>query len=253
MAGRQPPVGIVAVNYETHDHIARLIWSLHRKLGRDEFSSLVVVDNGSGDGSVELLRACEAAGLLDLIANDEQRYHGPALEQGLSWLGEHTECGLAWILDSDVVVLRRDTLRDASAALASSGAAAAGEPADDGGLSTYCLLLDLAQARGDGLPGLIDHGEPSRELQEALRRRGRTLVPFPFASAGYVVHVGRATLRRLVESGRRENRYYEWAASHNRPHFGRHAGAMQAYERLLAEFDAEVGPVGPEALVSACG
>jgi glycosyltransferase involved in cell wall biosynthesis len=37
----------------------------------------VVVDNGSTDGSRELLNALHAAGLIHLIRNRNKRYHGP--------------------------------------------------------------------------------------------------------------------------------------------------------------------------------
>src|SRR5205814_5630343 len=79
-------VGIVVANFNTGRLIAQLVFSLYRLLGRTEFAQLVVVDNASTDGSRELLNALHHAGLIHLIRNRSQRYHGPALTQGISLL-----------------------------------------------------------------------------------------------------------------------------------------------------------------------
>jgi hypothetical protein len=43
----------------------------------------VVVDNASTDGYAELFTALADSGLCEVIANREQRYHGPALTQAM--------------------------------------------------------------------------------------------------------------------------------------------------------------------------
>jgi len=55
-----------------------LLWSLYRFLG-PELRSVVFVDNGSSDGSSEILQACARAGLCELILNSTNRYHGPGM------------------------------------------------------------------------------------------------------------------------------------------------------------------------------
>jgi len=82
----QRRVACVVANFNTRWLIAGLLFSLYRLLGRDQFTTIVVVDNHSQDGSLPLLNACAEAGLLHLIRNERQHYHGPALNQGISWL-----------------------------------------------------------------------------------------------------------------------------------------------------------------------
>jgi glycosyltransferase involved in cell wall biosynthesis len=245
-------VGIVTVHFETPSHLAQLVYSLYRLLGPAEFETLVVVDNGSRDGSLELLRRLAAAGLLELIENEEQRYHGPGLTQGISWLAEHRpELALVWTLDSDVVVLRRDTLRDAADYLAMSEAAAVGEPWDDK-LCPHCLLFDPGIVWRDPIPPFLEHGEPSLALQHGLREAGERLEGFPFEWGGYIAHVGRATLRHVAEAGQAENRYYEWARRHHAPYLDRDPDATARYEAFLEEYRAAVPSDDPDALIAAC-
>ena len=76
-------VVVVTVNYNTKRLVSMLLWSLYRFLGF-ELRSVIVVDNGSSDGSTEILQACARAGLCELIPNAANRYHGPATNQALS-------------------------------------------------------------------------------------------------------------------------------------------------------------------------
>ena len=71
-------VAVVTVSYNTRELTALLLWSLRRIL---EWESLeiVVVDNGSKDGSAELLAKIDAAGGCRLIPNASNIMHGPAL------------------------------------------------------------------------------------------------------------------------------------------------------------------------------
>ena len=50
-------VVVVTVNYNTKRLVSMLLWSLYRFLG-SELRSVVAVDNGSSDGSTEILQAC---------------------------------------------------------------------------------------------------------------------------------------------------------------------------------------------------
>jgi glycosyltransferase involved in cell wall biosynthesis len=260
----QPHVAIVVANWNTRQLIAQLIFSLFRSLGRGEFSQIVVVDNGSTDGSAELLAALSEAGLVHAILNQKQRYHGPALNQGLSWLAERQahlpaseQVDYVWVLDSDVVVLRQDTVRRAVAHLEQENAAAVGPRGWSDAhqrelLSIYSLLLDPTTAWRPPVPPFREDGEPSAALQLGLLRAGQKLVPFPFADEGYLLHVGRATLAQLVETHAVENRYLTWALSHNEPHFDGASEARRTYDEFLRLFDRELGELTPDRLIHAC-
>ena len=57
---------IVTVSYNTRELTALLLWSLDRILDGENLRP-VVVDNGSIDGSVEMLRRARASGLCELV------------------------------------------------------------------------------------------------------------------------------------------------------------------------------------------
>ena len=251
-------VAAVTVSYGTRELTAQLVFSLRRVLARGSLERIVVVDNGSRDGSLELLRALEAGGVIELIANRRQRYHGPGLNQAFSELArserlpEHV-----WILDSDCVVLRADTLHDAVPALRAAGAAMLGqeEPGRGGShepLPLNCLLVDPARVWQRGLPPFAHAGDPSERLQRALARRGAKLAPFPFRHGSYVLHLGRGSLRGLVDRGEAGNDLFEWAGAHHEAHFGGHPFGAELHAAFAARYRAAVPDDDPVTLVRAC-
>jgi glycosyltransferase involved in cell wall biosynthesis len=252
-------VAIVVASYNTRRLIAQLVFSLYRLLGRDQFSDLVVVDNASTDGSQELLAALHRARLIHLIQNRMQRYHGPALTQGVSWLvGARTH--YVWVLDSDLVVLRADTVRDALATARRLDAAAVGQRLGDDAydsllksnramLDPCSLILDLRRIWRD--PPFVEDGAPATALQVEADARGLHLAAFPFVEEGYLLHLGRGTLREVARRGDTGNRYYEWALDHQEPHFGGNQHGKEHYREFCELFDREVGELTPESLVQA--
>ena len=78
-------VAVITVSYNTRELTALLLWSLRRILAWGSLE-IVVVDNGSTDGSAELLAKVDAAGGCRLIANADNAMHGPALTQAMSFL-----------------------------------------------------------------------------------------------------------------------------------------------------------------------
>jgi hypothetical protein len=265
-----PRLGIVVVNFNTARLISQLLFSLYRILGRSEFAIVVVVDNGSTDGSRQILESLAEARLIQLVANADQQYHGPGLNQGISWLADRQAAAdpanrirYVWSLDSDVVVLRPDTARDALAEFEGTGAAAVGQIQDNpltrralrknpSMLSPFSLILDPVQLWQPSIPPFLEDGSPGAGMQVVADADGLRLVSFPFVEAGYLIHLGRGTLRAVAESRDTTNRYYAWAAGHNEPYYMGQEGAASAYQRFCEVFDEEVGELTPERVTAAC-
>jgi hypothetical protein len=258
-----PRVGVVAVNYNTRHLVARLLFGLRCVLAPGAIQAVVVVDNASTDGSRALLGALGAAGLIEPILNDRQRYHGPGLTQGVNRLAAQQAYGtvdlhLIWVLDTDVSILRADALSAAAAALAEAGAVLAGEP-DDGDahgpqpteqlVALNSLLFDPAAVWQPGHRPFLEGGDPARHLQHDVAAHGQRVLSFPFRSQGYLVHHGRATLAEVARSGETTNQYYRWAVDHQEPHFGLHphgstlAAAFEAAYRQAVGDDSDASIV----------
>jgi hypothetical protein len=167
------------------------------------------------------------------------------------------------VLDSDVVVLRPDTVHDALRELRRLGAAAVGQRTGDPVynrvlrnnpemLNPCSLLLEPARLWRDPIPPFLEDGAPSTALQVAADERGLCLVEFPFVEDGYLLHLGRGTLREVAAANVTENRYYAWAVEHRDYHFAGRADGAELLAGFLDVFDREVGDLTPDSLVAAC-
>jgi hypothetical protein len=259
--GAAERVGVVMVSYNTASVTAQAIYALLRTI-RTPAVRLVVVDNASTDGSAELLTALAEAGLCEVIANREQRYHGPALTQAVDHLAAtqtgDRRVGAVWVMDSDCIVLRPDTLSAGVDLMMGTGAGLVGQWSVDRWhrpgelLGLHCLLLDPVQVWRDPVAPFEEDGSPSRRLQDSARRSGITVAELPFTRDGYVVHLGRTTLRAVLRDGARGNRYFDWARTHAEPHFMDEPLAPQRYAAFLAAFNDEVGRPTAQRLIAAC-
>ena len=260
----QRRVACVIAHFNTPWLIAGLLFSLYRLLGKEQFTTIVVVDNHSQDDSLALLNACAEAGLLHLIRNARQQYHGPALNQGISWLArQQAQVAAAqaidyiWVLDSDVIVLRPDTVSAAVKVLETSGAAAVGELHYDhwrqdelAGLHSF--LFDPVRAWTSAHPPFLESGDPSTALQQSLRQQGLAVVDFPYCAAGYLLHLGRGTLRVVAQAKLSAHKYFQWATAHSEYHYGGHPQGPQLHRAFLERFQQEVPSLSPASLIAAC-
>jgi glycosyltransferase involved in cell wall biosynthesis len=251
-------VTVVCASYNTKELTGLLLWSL-RRIVRWPDLDIVVVDNGSADGSEQMLAGAAREGVCTLLANDTNRHHGPALNQGISWLaarpGPLPEW--LWILDSDVVAARPGVLAEAVAAARGGSAALAGEPQWDPWhqaerFGNHCLLLDPARVWRPGIGPFTDDGDPGFGLLSSAAHAGLGLAAFPFAAAGHVIHRGRGSLAAVYAAGDRSHRDYGWAAGHHDPHFGQVPGAAERHHELLRAFRDQTGPLTGPSLAAAC-
>ncbi|HEV2067900.1 MAG TPA: glycosyltransferase [Thermomicrobiales bacterium] len=240
---------IVTVNHNTRDLIVQLIWTIHRALGPDGFARLLVVDNASTDGSREILQALAGERLIEIVANDQNAYHGPGLNRAFDHLARDRGEGggqidAVWVLDSDCVVLRPDVLTLATGAMSEKRAAIVGQPVWDewngGTFGLHSLLIDPAQVWRDPVVPFAEHGEPSKHLQESAIAEGLTMTPFPFTAERHIIHLGRGTLAQIARTQERDNRYFDWARDHHMPHYAEEAGSERAYAEVHAAFRRDV-------------
>jgi glycosyltransferase involved in cell wall biosynthesis len=259
-------VAVVVVNYNTRACVSELLFSLYRVLGRDQFAMILVVDNASTDGSRSILQALAEAQLIHLIANDRQRYHAPALNQAVSWLAsrqrdvkEADRIDYVWALDSDTLILRRDTVQAALDVFRRLRPAIVGENFGerDGyqNLALATLFFEPGLVWRDPVAPFSDHGVPEKQFLETATDEGYRLVTFPFLHHCYVLHLGSATIINVAE---REwtNRYHVSGSRFlaGRRHFnytGNPVGA-RLHAELRSAYEREVPDDTPDQLVSAC-
>lgn len=260
---RVPRVGVVSVNWNTRELVARMLFGVLRVIPRGTICDVVVVDNGSTDGSVALLERLAEDRLIDLIANSVQRYHGPAVTQGVNRLAQRAHAGrpidLVWILDSDAFVLRPDVISRATDAMTRFNAVLAANPDDyvdapphitTDLLGACSTVFDPAVVWQPAHSPFLEDGEPSRQLQQDLTAAGHRIIAFPFCSHGYVLHLGRATLARVAEFHARDNRYYDWARTHRTPHFGLRPDGAALLDDFEQAYRAAVPDDNPDTLAT---
>jgi hypothetical protein len=154
-----------------------------------------------------------------------------------------------WLLDSDCVVLRPDALSAQCAVMDDTGAALVGQRGYDTSdaedlLGLHSLLIDPSQVWQPTIAPFQDHGSPSEALQRSCALAELLAVDFPYTRGGYILPIGGGSLREIVATGDRTNRHYEWATTHNEPHFALEVDAPAAYAAFQAAFARDVPTPG---------
>jgi len=197
-----PQVTVVSVNYRTPDLITRAVRSFREYYPQ---TPLLLIDNGSGDDSVDHLMALQAAHpeCTDLVLNTENRHHGPAMDQALRTV----DTPLVLFLDSDIVVRRHGFVAGMTSALADvPHSYATGkriwmnrrgfDVEESAGGTPYIrpICMMLRRQVYLSLPPFRRHGAPCLENMRAAHQRKLQLVPFPIED--FIDHDGRGTAGR---------------------------------------------------------
>ena len=194
-------ITVIIVNYRTLDLTSLCVESL---LEFYPTVKLLLIDNGSGDTSSEYIQriADKHPGIRCQI-NLNNRYHGPALDQGL----HACRSRLALILDSDIIMNKAGLLEGMTSVIEDAEIYAVGRCVDMDwfGYETEaqlpltfpyihpaCMLL-----RRDiylKLKPFIHHGSPGIRNMRQAWRAGYELVDFSIQE--YLTHEGRGTCSR---------------------------------------------------------
>jgi glycosyltransferase involved in cell wall biosynthesis len=195
-------VGGVIINFRTPDLVRRAVTSF-RTFYPDVH--LLLIDNGSRDASTGVLQELQqqSPDFTSLIMNDENRHHGPAMDQA----AHHEEAPLLFFLDSDCELLRGGLLEGmVGVATANPECYAVGkriwmndrgfDVRDGSPAHPYIRPICMLIRRGVylTLPPFERHGAPCLTNMIHAVRAGMTLMNFPVEE--YIVHRGRGTAAR---------------------------------------------------------
>lgn len=202
MGDLERKVTAVIINYQTPD-LTRQTVELLRKFYPKLL--LLLIDNGSKDESVHVLRECQqqSPSLTQFICNSENLYHGPAMHQAL----QHCSTEYVLFLDSDCEVIAGDFIEGML------GSAERDERCYAVGKQVYMNKRGFdVPAREDAIPYIrpicmlirksiystlrpfSHHGTPCLENMRDAVSSGFHLVDFPIFD--YIVHQGRGTANR---------------------------------------------------------
>lgn len=188
------------VNFQTPDLLETAVRSFHRAYPEVR---VLVVDNGSQDGSPELIRrlARELGPVVEPMLLAENRYHGPAMHAAL----EHLSARYVYFFDSDTETQKTGFLEPMVALLdAAPEHYGAGQlvhvnrrgfvaPGGIPVLTSWHMVLKRSIYHR--LPPFIHHGLPVLQNFRAAADEGYKLLPFPIED--YVRHMGRGTVSRF--------------------------------------------------------
>lgn len=195
-------VSAVIINYKTLDLTQRAIKSFHTHYPT---IPILLIDNGSNDASTTYLKEYHKtySQTTDLIINDKNIHHGPAMDMAL----HHLKSFLVLFIDSDCEVKTGGFLERMIAILEENPKNyIAGEIIymNKRGFDTenisdaipyirpHCMLI--RRNLYFELPSFTRHGTPCLKNMETAVNRGLSLINFPIET--YVHHRGRGTADR---------------------------------------------------------
>ena len=251
---QQRHISIIVVNYNTLYMIAHLLYSIYEKIEYEQGNiRIIVVDNGSFDGSWDFLKLLERNALKNLVRLRRHRGHGPALRIGIRAIEKfekdvslENKTGTMLTMDSDVIVLKRDLITDSITCLYSKeNAAMLGQLqfdnlADRGGYAhPSCLMIKKEIYDLPHVKSFVLSGAPATKLHISLRRKGYRILNFPYRERGYILHLGRGTINMVRAYGLVENPSYECGGKGH--HYHGTVDGEPVHRREVASFNDAAG------------
>ena len=186
------------IHFQTPDLLLQAVESFRR---HEASAPLLVVDNGSADGSAEMVASLpERFEGLEVRLLKENCFHGPAMDLVL----KEAEQDCVFFLDSDTITHKSGFLEPMATQALASGHWACGQVthADSRGFAAkegtpvpVSAFMMINRAVYAGLPPFIHHGLPVLRASEAAAIRDLQVADFPVEQ--YVEHLGRGTAERF--------------------------------------------------------
>ena len=186
-----PPVSIVVLNRDGEDHLRLLLPRLATATDYPRFE-LVLVDNASSDGSLELARSLELPFPLTIVENDENLSFSDANDDAV----ERAAFDLVLFLNNDVEPFEPGWLKELVACLEAGEAAAVGATllhgGDAAGRPSGSYVVQHRRVELAGAPGFVRvvNAGDGAELAEPLPD-----LPAPAATAACLL-IGREAFER---------------------------------------------------------
>ena len=192
----------IIVNYKTADLTRQSVDSF---LQWYPSASLILIDNGSQDDSTGYIAAlAKRLENVTCILNQENRYHGPAMDQGI----RVATTRYVFTLDSDCTVIKGGFLEEMHEMFGDPNLYATGrlvsmnrygfemETSDRKGLIPYVHPHAMLLHRNKylGLKRFVHHGSPCLDNMRGARDHGHRVKRFPIEQS--IFHLGRGTCSR---------------------------------------------------------
>jgi len=107
---KEPLVGVVVLNWNGKEILKDCLNSFFEKTNYKNYK-IVVVDNGSVDGSIEMLKK-EFAGKIDIVANEENYGFPAGMNIGIRYLKKYYDPDYYLLLNNDTLVVQEDWLKN---------------------------------------------------------------------------------------------------------------------------------------------
>jgi hypothetical protein len=244
----EPRVALVSVSFNTRELTKLMLLTLAEQPWARQLRRVLLVDNASSDGSFDFLTNLAAASRVSAVRNPGSTSHGVGLRFGLDWLEQADQalpssqrCNLYWVVDTDILFLRPDSLPLLVEDLHRTQAALMGELQFDLGepYAHPCSLLLRRDAYRDPrtLP-FVDHGAPALWLERSLRRARLGLRDFPMRRDEHILHRGRGSIAEVNRLGLS----HAYATVRDTAHFHGNPRGAQLWQEAEARHADRLGP-----------